>query len=116
MEPGGCEFLLATLKGGETGGEVLIGGDTERGGVAVEGMGESAQAELDSKNPPGFGVHELCPDTMPSLLPSSSVVVDVIGLGLDEGTLAITDSGGRILKILSSAGGGPYESNGSGTA
>ena len=52
---------------------------------------------------------------MPSLLPSSSGVVDVKGLGLDEGALAMTDNGGRILKILSSEGGGPYESNGSGT-
>ena len=35
MEPGGCEFRLASLEVGDTEGEgaVLIGGDIERGGV-----------------------------------------------------------------------------------
>lgn len=118
MEPGGCEFRLASLEVGDTEGEgaVLIGGDIERGGVVEEEAGTSAQAALDSKKPPVVGVQEFCPETMPSLLVSSSVAVDVIGLGLDDGTLAMTASGGRIENILSSAGGGPYASNGSGTA
>lgn len=55
-------------------------------------------------------------ETIPSLLSllARSGVEDVKGLGLDEGAFAITESGGRILKILSSAGGGPYALNGSG--
>ena len=57
-------------------------------------------------------VHEF----LPSLLLSSSGVEDVSGLGVADGVLAMTDNGGRMVNILSSAGGGPYESNGSGTA
>jgi hypothetical protein len=38
-----------------------------------------------------------------------------IGVGKREGALAITDKGGKMLKIESSAFGGPYESKGSGT-
>ena len=41
----------------------------------------------------------------------------VIGLAVDEveGALAMTERGCKIVKIWSSAGAGPYESNGSGT-
>ncbi len=83
-----------------------------------EDMGEatSAHAALDSgKNPPALFVQELLPEVIPSLLLSRSGVRDVIGLGLAEGVLAMTESGGRMEKILSSAGAGPYESKGSGT-
>lgn len=37
------------------------------------------------------------------------------GLGEGDGALAMTASGGRMVNIWSSAWGGPYESNGSGT-
>ena len=48
-------------------------------------------------------------ETIPSLLSllARAGVEEVNGLGLDEGALAMTESGGRMLKILSSAGGGP---------
>lgn len=67
----------------------------------------SAQAALASEKKAPLWVHELLPDCIPSLLPSSSGVVDVIGLGLDEGAFAMTDRGGKMENILSSDGGGP---------
>lgn len=77
----------------------------------AEDVTSAHAAVVSGKNPPALLLHEF----FPSLLLSSSGVVDVRGLGLAEGVLAITDNGGRMLKILSSAGGGPYESKGSGT-
>ena len=85
--------------GGEDTGEVVI----------------SAHAVLLSgKYAPAAVVQELLPEVVLSL--SSSGVDEVIGLGLDDGALAMTERGGRMVNILSFAGGGPYESNGSGTA
>lgn len=84
--------------------------------VEVGDVATSAHAALDSeKYVPVAGAQELFPEAIPSLLPSSSGVEDVSGLGVDDGALAMTERGGRIEKIWSSAGGGPYESNGSGT-
>lgn len=77
----------------------------------AEDVTSAHAAVVSGKNPPALLLHEF----FPSLLLSSSGVVDVRGLGLAEGVFAITDNGGSMLKILSSAGGGPYESKGSGT-
>ena len=66
---------------------------------------------MSGKKPPVLD-HEFFEEGRPSLL-SSSGVDAVRGLGADEG-LAITERGGRMVKIWSSAGGGPYESKGSG--
>lgn len=99
-----------------------IGGDAGiEPGIDVRDGGEDAgdavtspqDADPSGKNPPVV-VHELFPEVVPSL--SSSGVDDVIGLGVADGALAMTESGGKMLKILSSAVCGPYESNGSGTA
>ena len=73
-----------------------------------EDGGEATSAHaalLSGKNPPAAVVHELLAEVVPSL--SSSGVEEVIGLGLADGAFAITERGGRIEKILSSAGGGP---------
>lgn len=97
----------------DDGGEMLEDmsdvGDMERTGEAIAddgpeggeaGLATSAQAALVSgKKPPDPGVQELFPDAMPSLLLSSSGVEEVRGLGDGDGAFAITDSGGRILKI-----------------
>ena len=97
---GGKEwFRLVT--GGEVDGELIgeVTGDEE---VA------SAHAALPSgKNPPVGFAQELLFEEMPSLLFSNSGVDDVNGLGLADGVFAMTERGGRILKILSSSGGGP---------
>ena len=103
-------------------GEATIGGEPGiEPGIEVDDGGEDIGEEtsahaalLSGKNVPAAVVHELFADVVASL--SSSGVEDVIGLGLEEGAFAITESGGRMENILSSAGGGPYESNGSGTA
>lgn len=85
---------------GEAMGEVTDGDAAEDGGDAT-----SAHAALDSgKNAPVGFVHELLPETIPSLLLSRSGVEDVRGLGLAEGVFAMTERGGRMVKILSSAG------------
>lgn len=88
-------------------------GEAIGGEPGIEEVGEdigdddtSAQAAVPSgKYAPAAFVHELFPDVVPSL--SSSGVVEVIGLGLDDGAFAMTERGGSMLKILSSAGGGP---------
>ena len=95
--------------GGEPGMEVDDGGED-----IGEDVTSAHAALLSGKNVPAAVVHELFADVVASL--SSSGVEDVIGLGLEDGAFAMTESGGRMEKILSSAGGGPYESNGSGTA
>lgn len=76
----------------------------------LEGTSAHAAA-VSGKNPPVLD-HEFLLEGRPSLL-SSSGVEAVSGLGADEG-LAMTESGGRMENIWSSAGGGPYESKGSG--
>jgi hypothetical protein len=109
---GGKEYFRVVV-GGEVDGD--ISGDVVDGD-ADEGDETSAQAALASgKKPPAGLVQELLFEAMPSLLFSNSGVDDVSGLGLAEGVFAMTERGGRMLKILSSSGGGPYESKGSGT-
>ena len=110
----GTEWRLLTV-GGEAVGEMT---EAEVAGERVGDVGDvgdvatCAQAALVSgKMLPAF-VQEF----LPSLLPSRSCVEEVRGLVLAVWVLAITDRGGRMVKILSSSGGGPYESNGSGTA
>ena len=107
----GTEWRLLTV-GGETVGEMT---DADEVGDMEGDVGEVAMFAhaglVSGKNAP-----VLVQEFLPSLLLSRSGVDDVNGLGLAEGVLAITDNGGRMLNILSSSGGGPYESNGSGTA
>lgn len=120
----GCECRRFLEDGGDAAIVVsTVCGDADRMGdtlaemATARGPGEaaSAQAALASgKKPPVAGVHELFVDGMPSLL-SSSGVDDVNGLGEDDGALAMTERGGRMVKIWFSDGGGPYESKGSGT-
>jgi len=102
-EEGGIECLRLT-----------IGGDTDRGGVE-DGEGTSAHSDVDSaKNPlPLVDAHGLFPDGSEPAGSRSGVVV--MGLGEGEGALVMIESGGKMLKIWSSACGGPYESKGSGT-
>ena len=88
----------------ETGAE--LGGGEEPEGTSAHAVAASG------KKPPEL-VQELLPDERPSVL-SSSAVEEVRGLGAEEGTWAMMDRGGRMVKIWSSAGGGPYESKGSG--
>lgn len=78
---------------GETGVDIeLDGGD-------VAGVETSAQAApVSRENPPAPDTQELFPDAMPSLL-SSSGVEEVMGLGDDDGALAMTESGGKMVKI-----------------
>jgi hypothetical protein len=105
----GTECRLLTAGGdaeGET--EVDVAGDIEGDVGDVETFARAAL--VSGKKLPAL-VHEF----FPSLLLSISGV-EVMGLGLADDVLAITDKGGKIVNILSSAGGGPYESNGSGTA
>lgn len=98
-----------------SGGEAVRAGETGKL-VEVAEVATSAHAALDSeKYDPVVGTQEFFPEAIPSLLPSSSGVEDVSGLAVEEGALAMTERGGRMEKIWSSAGGGPYESNGSGT-
>lgn len=91
------------------GGEIDLAGEVspdpgaEPGGV--EFVGRSAHAAVSGKKPPVAADHEFFAEGIPSLLSRSGV--DVSGLGVEEGALAITESGGRILNIWSSAGGGP---------
>lgn len=87
-------------------------GEEDRGGLRDAGGEDGASAHaafVSPKNPPALGVQELLAEVMPSLLFSTSEVVEevVSGLALVEGVLASTDRGGSILKILSSSGGGP---------
>lgn len=121
----GCECRLLSPDVGDAGLKFVVG-EMERVGEVVpepgaelvvggEPEGTSAHAAaVSGKKPPELD-HEFLPDDRPSLL-SSSAVEEVRGLGAEEGTLAMTERGGRILKIWSSAGGGPYESKGSGIA
>lgn len=112
-----CRFATA---GGDIEGEDMCGGELGKepgmddGGEDIGEVVTSAHAALLSgKKAPAEVVHELFPDVFSSL--SSSGVVAVLGLGLADEALART-SGGSMENILSSAGGGPYVSNGSGTA
>ncbi len=115
-----CECDEEANVGGKDCLRLVTGGDVEgdvNGEVAGDEDVTSAHAALPSgKNPPVGFAHELLFDEIPSLLFSSSGVEDVNGLGLADGVFAMTERGGRMLKILSSSGGGPYESKGSGMA
>lgn len=95
----GTEWRLLTV-GGDAEGERTVAELV--GDIAGDVLTSTHAAVLSGKNPPGF-VQEF----LPSLLLSSSGVDEVKGLGLADGVLAITESGGRMLKILSSSGGGP---------
>lgn len=80
----------------------LMSGETVRAGETgrLADGAASAHAALDSeKYVPVAGTHELFPEVIPSLLPSSSGVDDVRGLAVDEGAFAMTESGGRIENI-----------------
>ena len=103
----GTECRLLTV-GGETDGEMTVA--DEVGDIGGDMWTCAHAASVSGKKPP-----VLVQEPLPSLLLSRSGV-DVRGLGLAEGVLAMTESGGRIEKILSSSGGGPYVSKGSGTA
>ena len=82
-----------------SGGEIERVGETGRLADVGE-VATSAHAALDSvKFVPVAGAHEFLPEAIPSLLPSSSGVDDVSGLGVEEGALAMTESGGKIEKI-----------------
>lgn len=98
-EEDGCECLL--LSPGIRGTD---GGDAERVGEVAPELGDevgggeegmSAHAAVSGKKPPLLD-HEFLLDGSPSL--SSSGVVADRGLGAEDG-LAITDRGGRMLKI-----------------
>lgn len=94
---------------------VTFGGEIDRAGEVAPELGAEPPGGLDGtsahaaaasgKKPPVLD-HEFLPEGRPSLL-SSSGVEAVSGLGEDEGAFAITERGGRIVKIWSSAGGGP---------
>jgi hypothetical protein len=94
------------------------GGDTERGGVE-DGDGTSAHSvDSDEKIPAPLllGAHGvLLLDGGGRISIGSHSGVDVKGLGEGEGALVMIERGGKMLKIWSSACGGPYESKGSGT-
>jgi hypothetical protein len=66
-----------------------------------------AHSDVESeKNPlPFVCIHDLLPDGREEVDSRSGVVVK--GLGDGEGALVIIESGGRMLKIWSSAWGGP---------
>jgi len=88
-------------------------GDTDRGGVD-----EGDEASFHSEPEPEpekkllVGAHAWLSTSGGELLEGG---VFASGLGEGEGALAMTASGGRMVNIWSSACGGPYESNGSGT-
>ena len=97
------------------GSDTAAGGDTERAGDVVPELGAEPDggelegtsahaAAVSGKKPPECD-QEFLPDERPSLLSSSGVVVS--GLGEEEGAFAMTERGGRMVNIWSSAGGGP---------
>jgi hypothetical protein len=61
-----------------------------------------------------LGNHEVLPKVVLFGVVESGGVV-VVGVGEDECAVALMERGCKMLKIWSSACGGPYESNGSGT-
>lgn len=79
----------------ERAGEVAPELGPEPGGGELDGTSAHAAA-VSGKKPPVLD-HEFFTDGMPSLLSSSGV--DVSGLGDDEGALAMTERGGRMLNI-----------------
>lgn len=96
-----------------------LGGEVDRGGVDE---GDDAPAHsVDSgvyKAPfvPGSqDVILLVAEEGGDSMRSRSGVVPAIGLADELGAPDMIDRGAKILNILSSAWGGPYESNGSGT-
>ena len=108
------------LARGEVAFDTFVGEIDRAGEVAPElgpepggGLdGTSAHAAaVSGKKPPELD-QEFFVEGSPSLLSSSGVEAER-GLGAEE-ALAMTESGGRMEKIWSSEGGGPYESKGSG--
>jgi hypothetical protein len=82
------------------------GGETDRGGVE-EGEWTSAHCELDSgKPPPLVGGHKTPAAAEVNPGSGSRSGVERKGLGDGDG-MFMMDKGGRMLKIWSSAGGGP---------
>jgi len=94
------------------------GGDTDRGGVE-DGDGTSAHSvDSDEKIPLPLllGIHgAFLLDCVGRTSIISCSGVDVKELGEGEGAFVMIERGGKMLKIWSSACGGPYESKGSGT-
>ena len=76
---------------GEAGPEL----GAEPGGGELDGT--SAHAAVSGKKPPVAADQEFLAEGVLSLLSRSGV--DVSGLGVEEGALAMTESGGRMLKI-----------------
>lgn len=90
---------------------IVAEGDVERGGVEeVDDTSLHSEDELAKKVL--AGAHEWLMMSGGELLAGG---VLASGLGEGDGALAMTASGGRMLNIWSSAWGGPYVSNGSGT-
>ena len=87
--------------GGETDRAGEVGPDP--GGVEVEGT--SAHAAVSGKKPPVAADQEFFAEGALSLLSRSGV--EVRGLGVEDGALAMTESGCRMLNIWSSDGWGP---------
>lgn len=90
-------------------GDIDLAGDVspepgaDPGGVELEGA--SAHAAVSGKKPPVAADQEFFAEEALSLLSRSGV--EAIGLAVEDGALAMTESGGRMLKIWSSEGGGP---------
>lgn len=78
----------------------MLVGDTDRGGVS-DGETESAHSEVVLAKKPPFGAHELLMIEGETLELLGGVIAN--GLGEGEGALAMTASGGRMVKIWSSA-------------
>ena len=76
---------------GEAGPEL----GAEPGGGELDGT--SAHAAVSGKKPPVAADQEFLAEGVLSLLSRSGV--DVSGLGVEEGAFAMTESGGRMLKI-----------------
>lgn len=104
-EDGGCDGLRLMLD---------PGGDTDRGGVGApgggveEGDGTSAHSDVESvgKCSPLLGNHGVLPKVdLLGVVDSGGVAA--IGVGEGECALALIERGCRMLKIWSSACGGP---------
>ncbi len=82
-------------------GDIDLTGDVspepgaDPGGVELEGA--SAHAAVSGKKPPVAADQEFFADGVLSLLSRSGV--EAIGLAVEDGALAMTEGGGRMLKI-----------------
>jgi hypothetical protein len=105
-----CDPRLLRLDGCDCLRCAVDGGDEDRGGVDDEEWMLAQSEGVSGKNP--LVGHEL--PLAGSGWTLSSRLLDGVGEG--EGALEMIDNGGNMLKIESSAWGGPYESKGSGMA